>query len=79
MTRMITIFKDILDTGTPFYREVEFVLDRIKNGSSKELVTGIRKNKNKNERQENYHLYVLAVSFQKGQTYHLQLILVLSV
>ena len=52
MTRMITIFKDILDTGTPFYREVDFVLDRIKNGSSKELVTGIRKNKNKNERQE---------------------------
>ena len=52
MNKTITIFKDIKDTDTPFYREVEFVLDRIKNGTSKELITDIRKQKDKSERNE---------------------------
>lgn len=52
MNKLITIFKDIKDTDTPFYRDVDFVLDRIKNGSSKELIAGIRKQKEKEERNE---------------------------
>lgn len=43
----ITIFKDIKDTEQPFFRSVELILDRIKNGSSKELIKGIRKEKDK--------------------------------
>ena len=38
MTQQITIFKNIMDTSAPFYREVEVVLDRIKQGASKDLV-----------------------------------------
>ena len=52
MKHTVTVFKDIKDTDTPFHRDVEFVLDRIKNGSSKDLVTNIRKKKNKEERNE---------------------------
>ena len=52
MTHTITIFKNIKDTDTPFHRDVEFVLDRIRDGKSKELVTSIRKEKNKSERNE---------------------------
>lgn len=36
--------------STPFYREIQFVLDRIKNGSSKNLVEKIRKEKDKDKR-----------------------------
>jgi len=39
---MITIFRNIKETSTPFYRSIDFILDRIKNGSSKELVKEIR-------------------------------------
>ena len=52
MTQNITLFKNIQEIDTPFYKDLEFVLDRIKNGASKEKVKDIRKEKNKNERNE---------------------------
>ncbi len=41
----ITIFKTISETGTPFIKSVEYALDRIKNGKSKELVQKFRETK----------------------------------
>jgi len=41
----ITIFKTISETGTPFIKSVEYALDRIKNGKSKELVEKFRATK----------------------------------
>jgi len=46
----VTVFRSIIDTDTPFHRDVMVVLDRIKKGSSKDLVTKIRKEKDKTER-----------------------------
>ena len=43
----ITIFKDIKDTEQPFFRNVEFILDRIKDGRTKELIKRIRSEKDK--------------------------------
>jgi len=43
----ITIFKSIKDTSTPFYREIGLILDRIKDGKSKEVVNAIRNEKDK--------------------------------
>ena len=43
----ITIFRDIKSTEQPFFREVGFILDRIKEGSSKDLIKRIRKEKDK--------------------------------
>jgi len=48
----ITIFKNIRETSTPFFREVDIVLERIKEGACKELVKRIRKEKNKSDRNE---------------------------
>ena len=48
----ITIFKNIKETDAPFYRPIEQILSRIKEGSSKELVKRIRAEKNKSERNE---------------------------
>jgi len=52
MTHSITIFQSIKDTSTPFHRDVMVVLQRIKDGSSKELVKRIRNEKNKTDRNE---------------------------
>jgi hypothetical protein len=54
MTHTVTIFKNIKDTDTPFFRDVHFILNRIKEGkgSTKDLVKKIRLEKNKTERQE---------------------------
>jgi hypothetical protein len=52
MTRNVTIFKNIKETSTPFHREVSKILDRIKQGASKEVVKKIRLEKRKNERNE---------------------------
>ncbi len=52
MTSNITIFKNIRETETPFYRGVDKILERVKDGSSKELVKKIRAEKNKAERNE---------------------------
>ena len=43
----ITIFKDIKDTSQPFYRDVNIVLTRVQEGSSKEVVKKIRGEKDK--------------------------------
>jgi len=51
-TLQVTIFKNIKETSTPFYRDVEVVLQRIKDGSSKELVKSIRLEKDKSQRNE---------------------------
>lgn len=48
----VTIFKNIKDTDTPFFRDVTVILDRIREGSSKELVKRIRGEKNKSDRNE---------------------------
>ena len=52
MTHKVTIFKNIKETSTPFYREVQVVLERIKEGASKAIVKKIRLEKNKSERNE---------------------------
>lgn len=46
----ITIFRNIKDTLTPFFRDIDVVLNRIKEGNSKELVKRIREEKNKDAR-----------------------------
>ena len=52
MTYNVTIFKNIRDTDTPFYRDVRVILDRIKEGATKELVKKIRLETRKPERNE---------------------------
>ena len=52
MKHQVTIFQNIKDTSTPFYRNVSLILGRIKSGSSKDLVKKIRAEKNKLERNE---------------------------
>ena len=52
MTSNITIFKNIKETSTPFYRNITIVLDRIKEGACKNLVKKIRLEKKKEERNE---------------------------
>ena len=46
----ITIFKDIKETAQPFFRNVEVILKRIQEGSSKDLVKRIRAEKDKEKR-----------------------------
>ena len=52
MTSNVTIFQNIRDTDTPFFRPVNKILDRIKSGATKELVKKIRTESNKSERNE---------------------------
>ena len=54
MTRNVTIFQNIRDTDTPFYRDVNIILDRIREGAgaTKDVVKRIRLEKNKSERNE---------------------------
>ena len=54
MAHNVTIFQNIRDTDTPFFRDVHVILDRIKEGAgaTKDLVKRIRLEKNKPERQE---------------------------
>jgi hypothetical protein len=47
---MITIFKNIKETSTPFFRDVLFVLDRIRDGKHKELINSIRNESDKTKR-----------------------------
>ena len=51
-TYQITIFQNIKDTSTPFHRDVRVILDRIREGATKELVKKIRLEKRKPERNE---------------------------
>ena len=52
MTHKITIFQNIKETAAPFHREVGLILERIKDGATKELVKKIRSEKRKPERNE---------------------------
>ena len=52
MTQEVTIFKNIRDTDTPFYRPVLSILDRIRTGSSKDIVKKIRQEKSKSVRND---------------------------
>ena len=52
MTYNVTIFKNIRDTDTPFFRDVRTILERIKDGATKELVKKIRSESRKAERNE---------------------------
>ena len=52
MAYTVTIFKNINETETPFYRDAGLVLERIKVGSSKDLVKRIRSEKDKKTRNE---------------------------
>jgi len=52
MPNKITIFQNIKETSTPFHRNVLAILDRIKDGASKDLVKKIRNEKRKQERNE---------------------------
>jgi hypothetical protein len=49
---MITIFKNIKETSAPFYKDVEFVFNRIKEGKYADLISKIRSEENKTERNE---------------------------
>lgn len=50
MAGEVTTFSNIKNTSTPFYKSVPEILERIKNGNSKNLVEGIRKEKDKTKR-----------------------------
>jgi len=52
MTYTVTVFKNIKETEAPFYRDVKVLLDRVKNGESRNLVKKIREEKDKFERNE---------------------------
>lgn len=52
MTSNITIFKNIRETQTPFYRNITEILQRIKDGASKNLVKEIRSEKDKTTRND---------------------------
>jgi len=52
MTSNITIFRNIKETDAPFHRPIEAILNRIKDGASKELVKRIRLEQKKQERNE---------------------------
>jgi hypothetical protein len=52
MSKIVTIFKNIKETNTPFHKDVLFILDRIKSGTNKELIKKIRKTADKSQRNE---------------------------
>jgi hypothetical protein len=52
MSKNVTIFKNIRETSTPFYRNIDLILDRIKDGKSRDLVKSIRSENDKIQRNE---------------------------
>ena len=52
MQKNVTIFKNIRETETPFYRNIDTILLRIKEGKSMDLVKSIRSEKDKSDRNE---------------------------
>ena len=52
METRVTIFQNIKDTDTPFFRDVNRILERIKEGATKEIVKRIRAEKDKSDRNE---------------------------
>ena len=66
--KSITIFRNIKDTSTPFFRDITYILNRIKEGMSKELIKQIRAEKDKEVRQGlTYLLYVSLEYLTRGQ------------
>lgn len=51
-TFTVTVFKNIRETSTPFFRDIMVILNRIKEGNSKDLVKSIRALAGKTERNE---------------------------
>lgn len=49
---MITVFKNIRETSTPFFRDILFILNRIKVGVNKDLINEIRCIEDKTKRNE---------------------------
>lgn len=52
MSKNVTIFKNIRETETPFFKDIDYILNRIKEGKSMNLVKSIRTEKDKSERNE---------------------------
>ena len=52
MSLEVTIFKNIRDIDTPHFKDVYYILNRIKEGTSANLVKRIRKEKDKSARNE---------------------------
>ena len=52
MENTITIFQNIKETEAPFYRELNVILKRIKEGTSKDLIAEIRGEDDKNKRND---------------------------
>ena len=52
MSQVVTIFKNIRETETPFFKDVTYLLERIKEGKSKDLCNKIRNEKNKTNRND---------------------------
>ena len=52
MPQVVTIFKNIKETETPFHKDVKYILQRIKEGKSSELCKKISSEKNKTIRND---------------------------
>jgi hypothetical protein len=52
MAYTVTIFQNIKETATPFFRDVMSLLNRVKDGASKDLVKAIRNEADKSQRNE---------------------------
>ena len=50
MPQVVTIFQNIRETETPFFKDVTYILQRIKEGKNQELVKKIRAEKDKTKR-----------------------------
>jgi hypothetical protein len=49
---IVTVFKNIKDTSTPFFRDVSVVLERVREGKSKDIVKAVRAEKEKSKQNE---------------------------
>ena len=67
MTKNITIFKNIKETDTPFYVSIHKILNRIKDGKSKELVEGQIEHPLLRKNRKNYRS-VLYIEFNLANT-----------
>ena len=52
MSSKVTIFRNIRETETPFFKDITYILKRIKEGKAKDLVKRIRAEKDKTQRNE---------------------------
>lgn len=59
---LVTIFKNLSQTNTPFFKDILFILDRIKQGKSKDIVDKVRKQTNK-EKANEYKKLLPAICF----------------